>query len=212
MSRPLLLDLFCCEGGAAMGYHRAGFDVVGVDIVPRPRYPFPFVQADALAPPFDLSAFDAIHASPPCQAFSLASGYHPKAKAKHLDLVDPTRQMLEAAGVPYVIENVIGAPMRADVMLCGEQFKLRVHRHRLFEVGRVLIMAPEHQRHRLRGADHNCDIADGKTRIVAGNYADHGDASDAMGIDWMSRKGLSQAIPPAYTEHIGRQLIDHVAC
>lgn len=221
--RPLLLDLFCCQGGAARGYHDAGFDVVGVDVEPQPNYPYEFVCGDALGvlreerlpgrPPrsLDLGQFSAIHASPPCQAFSLASLYHGRENAaKHPDLVDETRRLLDATGLPYVIENVEGAPLRRDLVLCGEMFGLRVHRHRVFELGGWFAMQPRHAPHTLKGALTNCHIEEGHARLVAGNYADHEDASDAMGIDWMDRKGLAQAIPPAYTEFIGGQLLDHV--
>jgi len=194
-----------------MGYHRAGFDVVGVDIRPQPNYPFEFVQADALDPPVSWDDFDAIHASPPCQAFSLASLWHGKRKQEeHPDLVDETRRLLEATNLPYVIENVEGSPLRRDLVLCGEMFGLRVHRHRMFECGGWMPMRQKHQRHRLKGALTNCHIEEGYTRLVAGNYANHADASAAMGIDWMTRRELAQAIPPAYTEFIGTQLLAHV--
>ena len=155
-------------------------------------------------------AFDAIHASPPCQAFSLASLYHPGTQDKHPDLIEPTRAALVASGLPFVIENVAGAPIRKDLMLCGEQFGLRVHRHRYFEVNWPAVRTP-HAKHRLKGATHNCHIEDGHARLVAGNYANHADASDAMGVDWMSRRGLAESIPPAYTQHIGEQLVAHLA-
>lgn len=215
-----MLDLFCCQGGAAKGYHDAGFEVVGIDIEPQPLYPYEFIQDDALAW-LDLQLrldgwarhrgrpVHAVHASPPCQAFSLASLWQGKdARAdKYPDLVDPTRKLLEASGLPYIIENVEGAPLRRDLVLCGEMFGLRVHRHRLFEIGGWFAMQPRHAPHRLKGALNNCHIEEGYTRQVAGNYADHEDASDAMGIDWMDRKGLAQAIPPAYTRFIGEQLL-----
>jgi DNA (cytosine-5)-methyltransferase 1 len=205
--KPRLLDLFACQGGAGEGYRRAGFDVTGVDIEPQPRNPHRFVQADALE---YLAAhgheFDAIHASPPCQAFSLATGFH-GTQANHPDLVDPVRQLLEASGKPWVIENVEGAPLRRDLVLCGEMFGLRLHRHRVFEIGGWFAMSPRHAPHRLKGALHNCHVEDGHARQVAGNFADMESASEAMGIDWMDRRGLAQAIPPAYTEFIGEQLI-----
>lgn len=224
MSKPRLLDLFCGAGGCSVGYARAGFDVVGVDIEPQPDYPFEFVQIDALQFLRDLIStdcwygdnpvfrFDAIHASPPCQAFSLASLYQgaEKRAEKYLDLVDETRDLLEATGLPYVMENVEGSPLRRDLVLCGEMFGLRVHRHRVFELGGWFAMQPRHAPHRLKGALHNCHIEDGHARQVAGNYADHADASDAMGIDWMDRKALAQAIPPAYCTFIGEQLISHL--
>jgi hypothetical protein len=121
--RPRLLDLFCGAGGAAVGYHRAGFDVVGVDINPQPRYPFEFHQADAMT--FPLDGFDAIHASPPCQAYS--HGTPPDKRSNHPDLLDATRDRLNAAGLPWVIENVPRAPLRSPVILCGSQFDLTAH-------------------------------------------------------------------------------------
>lgn len=206
MRRPRLLDLFCNAGGSAMGYHRAGFEVVGVDIEDQPDYPFEFHRADALEFPFD--GFDAIHASPTCQTFSIASAFHPGTKDKYPDLVTPMRERLHReARVPFVIENVAGAPIRQDVMLCGEMFGLRLHRHRYFETEGFLCMQPPHTKHRLRGAIHNCHIEDGVARLVAGNFADLASAREAMGIDWMDRQHLAEAIPPAYTEFIGGYLL-----
>ena len=143
--RPKALDLFCCAGGASMGLHRAGFNVVGVDIDPQPRYPFEFYQADAVT--FPLDGFDFIWASPPCQRFcALAtredlSGYP--------DLVDPIRQRLTAAGVPWCIENVVGAPIRKDLILCGAMFGLRSYRHRHFELN-FGVPQPDHPKHVMR--------------------------------------------------------------
>lgn len=126
--RPRLLDLFCGAGGCAVGYHRTGFDVVGVDIRSQPNYPYRFHQGDALEVlemilagegSWALERFDAVHASPPCQAFSIATLFYPGARDEHLDLVEPTRRLLDATGLPYVIENVPGAPIRKDVLLCG---------------------------------------------------------------------------------------------
>ena len=206
--RPRLLDLFCGAGGCSVGYHRAGFDVVGVDHAPMPNYPYEFHQADALEFLRDhWHEFDAIHASPPCPAYSRASHYH-GVQDKHPDLVDPTRKALALTGLPYVIENVEGSPLRRDVVLCGEMFGLRVHRHRVFECSGFFAMVPRHAPHVLKGAKHNCHIEPGHARLVAGNYADHEDAADAMGIDWpMSRRELANAIPPAYCEFIGGFLL-----
>lgn len=218
--RPLLLDLFCCAGGAATGYHRAGFEVVGVDIEPHPNYPFDFVLADALAFTRDIVAakalygnvaFEAVHASPPCQAFSIATLHHGAAQAsKHPDLVDPVRQLLRNLGLPSVIENVAGAPIRHDLTLCGEMFGLRVHRHRYFELDGWFAMQPRHAPHNLGGARDNCHIEEGYARQVVGNYANHADAADAMGINWMNHRELAESIPPAYTKFIGEQLMTHV--
>lgn len=220
-SRPRLLDLFCGAGGCTAGYQRAGFYVVGIDQAPQPNYcGDEFIQADAIkwlseGLLYELTerdlGFVAIHASPPCQAFSLASLHRGKAnQARHPDLVEPTRELLKETGLPFVIENVIGAPVRPDLTLCGEMFGLTLHRHRIFELEGFFAMAPPHSRHRLRGALNNCHVEDGYTRMVVGNYADHDSASEAMGIDWMDRKELRLAIPPAYTEFIGEALMSHI--
>ena len=210
------MDLFCCEGGASAGYHAAGFDVVGVDIEARPNYPHTFVQADALAPPFDLSSFDAIHASPPCQAFSTAT----RNDIDYPDLIEPTRQMLIGSGVPWVIENVPGAPLNAPwslfdpsaalILLCGSMFDTllpRLHRHRLFE-SNVRISSPSRCRHELtRDVLSVVGNSEQGSSGRRGEYWGIEARRAAMGIDWTTRHGLSEAIPPAYTEHIGTQLL-----
>jgi DNA (cytosine-5)-methyltransferase 1 len=217
MSRPVLLDLFCCEGGAAVGYHRAGFDVIGVDkrADVLANYPFPCVQADALNPPFDLGQFDAIHASPPCQAYSTIT----RDKSVHEDLIPPTRDLLAAAGVPYVIENVEGArrSLVNPAKVCGSFFMLDVRRHRYFETNWPL--RPTTCLHGFQGrpvgvyGDHPQDDShyrrpDGTLR---GNKAiDDDHAREVMGMPWATWHGCTQAIPPAYTEFIGRQLLDHI--
>ena len=213
MTRPLLLDLFCCEGGAATGYHRAGFDVIGVDIDPQPNYPFPFVQADALNPPFDLTRFDAIHASPPCQAYSTITAD----QSRHPRLIGPIRDLLRSTGLPYVIENVEGARLELDhpVRLCGSGFGLRVRRHRYFETNWTLWGMPcvHGGQGRPTGVygypqNHEYLRPDGTHRGAKATSID--DARDAMGMPWASWNGCTQAIPPAYTEHIGRQLLEHI--
>lgn len=208
--RPLALDLFCCAGGASRGLADAGFEVVGVDRQRQPRYPFAFVQADALRPPFDLTSFDFIWASPPCQAHVSLRWMH-NAK-EHADSIPATREMLKKSGVPWVIENVSQAPIRADLILCGSQFGLgagdaELRRHRHFELSHhfPLMLAPA--------------CAHGRRPRVIGVYGGHGrdrrrnvNTQDfdtaarrqAMGIDWMTTAELSQAIPPAYAEFIGR--------
>jgi DNA (cytosine-5)-methyltransferase 1 len=215
-----LLDLFCCAGGAGMGYHRAGFEVVGVDINPQPRYPFEFHQADALE---YLAAhgheFDVIHASPPCQAYSTTRHTHSK---KHPELVEATRAILEAIGKPYVIENVVGAPLREPLVLCGTEFDLRttesdgrdtvLRRHRLFESNVWLMGAGGCQHDDTRvGGVYGGGAA---KRIKGGRRGGYQPRTrvrrEIMGIDWMTGKELSQAIPPAYTEFIGAQLLAHI--
>lgn len=200
-----LLDLFCGAGGAAMGYHRAGFDeIVGVDIKPQKHYPFTFVLGDALEYcRLHGAEFDAIHASPPCQCYSVTQNiWHNQ--AKHPDLVVPTREALIATGRPYVIENVPGAPLVNPIVLCGAMFGLHVYRHRLFE-SNTLLLAPSHVRHVARASYGRRPKAD-EFYTITGHFADVVGARMAMGIDWMTRDELSQAIPPAYTEHIGKQL------
>ncbi len=203
--KPRLLDLYCGEGGAAKGYQRAGFYVVGVDHRPQPRYCGDlFVQANALRPPFDLREFDAIHASPPCQGYSWSAKRW--AKIPRAFLVDATRDMLKKSDRPYIIENVIGAPLQYPVLLCGEMFGLGVIRHRLFE-SNVLLFTPDH-------VQHDGTVRDGSYVTVAGHGGDNikGRGSrrakqEAMGIDWMTDKGLNEAIPPVYTEWIGERIL-----
>jgi DNA (cytosine-5)-methyltransferase 1 len=204
--KPRLLDLFSGAGGAAMGYHRAGFEVVGVDIRPQPHYPFEFHQADAMT--YSLDGFDAIHASPPCQRYSVATVFHPGRQAQHPDLVDPVRDLLDATGLPYAIENVMGAPLRNPVMLCGTMFNgLRVYRHRNFECSPPIYWPPYHNAHLFRPTEVGRRVAEHGWMTVAGHFSDVKAAGVAMGIDWMSRGELAEAIPPAYTEWIGRQLL-----
>ena len=218
VNRPRILDLFCGAGGAAMGYHRAGFDVVGVDIAPHFDFPFPMIVGDALEilrnPPAWLGHFDAIHASPPCQRYSTATGSN---RDKHPDLIGPVRELLEASGLPYIIENVPQAPLRDPATLCGSMFGLMVRRHRAFETsfpihrdpvchhseqGRPVGVYGQHpdRKQHLR--------PDGTQRGTKATSLGHGQR--AMGIDWMEWSDLVEAIPPAYTEYIGRQLIEHM--
>jgi DNA (cytosine-5)-methyltransferase 1 len=206
-----LLDLFCGAGGAAVGYHRAGFDeIVGVDVNRQRRYPFEFVQADALEYLAEHGhEFDAIHASPPCQAYT---SLRHLTKKEYPDLVAPTRELLDASGRPWVIENVPGSPLGYAIFLCGTMFGLRVYRHRRFEAS-FLILQPDHPRHRVLagapgtkgGRGRKAHYMGGGFVTVAGNVGSY--AGPAMGIDWMTGDELSQAIPPAYTEWIGRRLM-----
>jgi DNA (cytosine-5)-methyltransferase 1 len=214
--RPRILDLFCGGGGAAMGYHRAGFDVVGVDIKPQPNYPFRFIPADALLFVRDrigwgwdgLGGIDAIHASPPCQAYTKAQRLQGR---EHPDLIVPTRGLLKASGLPYVIENVPGAPLIDPVVLEGQMFpELRTHRPRWFECS-FPVDVPF-----LRGPRPGPQVKMGRQPKgdewiqVVGHFASMAQARRAMGIDWMTRDELSQAIPPAYCELIGRSLLEHL--
>lgn len=217
-NRPRLLDLFCCAGGAAMGYDRAGFEVVGVDIDPQPRYPFEFIQSDALAlDPGFLASFDAIHASPPCQSYSDLAKRNGNA---HMwpRLVEPVRQMLRSTGLPYIIENVEGAPLEDPVVLCGTMFpQLRVIRHRLFE-SNVNLEVPPHGKHPLvfthdKRKRHygQLDQDISFVQVTGGGNCSIANAKDAMGIGWMTKNELNESIPPAYTEYLGAQLLKEVA-
>ena len=264
--RPRLLDLFCGAGGCSVGYNRAGFDVVGVDAAPMPRYPFEFHQGDALE---YLTAhgheFEAIHASPPCQFYSNLR-HMPNAKKTHLDLVAPTRAALVTTDKPDVIENVPGAPLLNPTMLCGTMFGLGtgeadLRRHRLFETNWPLVlyfgMFCKHGRRGvptmgLYGTDERArsvtEMSVRRTITVTGSHGDAGmshtrqikkrlkrpatvglwgneggsskrdqllyfstkERNEAMGIDWMKGPELSQAIPPAYCNFIGLQLIKYL--
>lgn len=208
--RPRLLDLFCGAGVAAMGYYQAGFDVTGVDIRLQPRYPFAFVQADALEyVRLHGHEYDAIHASPPCQGYS---------RMRHLPwlvgrewprLIPEARRLLTVVGVPWVIENVEDAPMLSGVVLCGTMFGLKVYRHRRFESS-TMMLQPAHLRHEqiIGGRMFNS-----RSKPSAGGFVCIPDkappaiGAEALGIDWMSRVELAQAIPPAYTRFIGSQLL-----
>ncbi len=216
-----ILDLFCGAGGAAMGYHRAFPDaeIVGVDINPQPNYPFRFVQADA----FDYlgmfgHCFDFIHASPPCQSFTAYRRKDPaKIGASYPDLICQVRDELEwwklrnAAPFHYVIENVAGAPLINPVQLCGSSFNLDVRRHRLFEATFPIIPAScNHawQTPRFPPATNRTNL---RSTVEVGVWRIPLDVQrKAMGIDWMELRELSEAIPPAYTEHIGRSLARHL--
>lgn len=201
------LDLFCGAGGAAMGLHRAGFEVTGVDIKPQKRFPFHFIQGDALDA--DLNGYDFAWASPPCQRYTRAQNAAKNAHS-HPDLIPAIREKLKAWGGPWIIENVVGAPLIVPVVVCGLALNLKVKRHRLFESNLNIhgTVCPSHAQdyyvifgHECRNRRHG-KAAGRKNKIAVGR--------EAMGIDWMTRGELSEAIPPAYSEFLGRQVIDAV--
>lgn len=219
-AKPRLLDLFCGAGGAAMGYYRAGFDVTGVDIKPQPHYPFEFVQADAL----EYCAahgheFDVIHASPPCQAYTGMRNITISrfgAAPEHPDLVDDTRRALRATGRHWIIENVQNSPIDTHIILCGVSLGLpELARHRHFESDLLLFAQPCAHRSVPYTIGVYGDVPDGRrvsypqfrlSRIAKGLP----EASRVMGIDWMTWDEIKLAIPPAYTEYIGRQLLQQL--
>lgn len=203
MSKPRLLDLYCCQGGASMGYHRAGFDVVGVDLSPQPRYPFDFHQADAIEYVLEHGhKFDLIHASPPCQLYSKT---HRINRSDFPDLIAATREAIAQVNTAWVIENVVDArdELLEPQMLCGEMFGLRTYRHRLFETSWVWD-EPEHPSHVARTTKMGRAVRDGEYMHVVGNFSGVQQARDIMDMQWASRDGLREAIPPAYSEYIGR--------
>ena len=205
--RPKLLDLFCCQGGAGTGYAEAGFDVVGVDIDPQPRYPFEFHQADAIEyARAHGKEFDAVHASPPCQAHTNAQKIMGN---DHPDLIEPTRELLIELGKPYVIENVPLAPLIDPVELCGAMFGLETYRHRLFETNWELT-APEHPAHVARTTKMGRPPKPGEYMHVVGNFSGVSRGREVMGMPWANRDGLREAIPPTYTQYIGEQLLNQI--
>jgi DNA (cytosine-5)-methyltransferase 1 len=229
MTRPRLLDLFCGAGGAAAGYVRGGFDVTGVDVAPQPRYLLSgasrFVRADALEYLASHGReYDAVHASPPCQHYTAVNRTGKLAGKTYPDLVGPTREALLSIARPWVIENVIGSPLRHPLLLCGSMFGLAVRRHRLFESS-VLLFQPGPCRHaeqdaagprfpscfqtrkalRPGGRPHMSTVVQ-----VYGNTAGKTLWPAAMGIDWMTSRELTQAIPPAFTFFIGCQLMAYL--
>lgn len=226
MSAPRILDLYCCAGAAAVGYHRAGFEVVGIDISPQPRYPFEFIQADAVEflrrnGQWISRGFDAVHASPPCQHYSPLNAYNHR---DYPNLIAATRELIPS-GMPYVIENVeaAAAELADPVMLCGPMFRLRMYRHRLFETDWPL-PAPGHRRHAALCA-RNGYLPTAERPFMSIHGGKHSrawqrEACDAMdtawiktpeGADWerhrLAVREVCEAIPPAYTAYIGGHLL-----
>ena len=213
-----MLDLFCGAGGAAAGYHRAftaaGFEVeiIGVDIAPQRHYPFAFRQADAMTWPLD--GYDFIHASPPCQGYSVTKSIRRADGRVYPMLIEAVRTRLRTSLAPWIIENVAGSHKHLlhFVKLCGTFFDLRVYRHRLFE-SNLLLLSPGHCTHPAALMPGYMCVAGHHTKShTVGRYGNQyqdytiAEARAGMGIEWMNRDELAQAIPPAYTEFLGRQI------
>jgi DNA (cytosine-5)-methyltransferase 1 len=197
--KPRLLDLFCCEGGAGKGYSDVGFEVVGVDIEPQPRYPFEFIQADALT--FPLDGFDVIHASPPCQGHSSAASLWGKTYESEPYLRFTLNRLTES-GLPFVVENVGRARMDAATILCGTSFGLGLHRHRRFQTS-FFVMAPPCNSAAVRYRGRDAEIF--------GHHANTDRIRTEWGVPWMSQHGIAQCIPPAFTAYLGDELLTHLS-
>ncbi len=205
--KPAALDLFCGAGGATKGLQDAGFFVIGVDIKPQPRYCGDgFIQADAMT--FPIEGVDFVWASPPCQRFTQMLNHGRTDRNKHPDFIDSLRSSLQSSGLPFVIENVPGAPLIKPIMLCGEMFKLRVMRHRLFE-SNVKLEQPPHPRHNPRGGIRKQGDGGYYYRVYGHETGKH-EWGNAMGTPWMKYWESAEAIPPAYSEFIGKQIIGYV--
>ena len=205
-----LLDLYCCAGGCSAGYADAGFDVVGVDIKPQPKYPFEFHQGDAIS--FlkkHWREFDAVHASPPCQIHSSSTNTWKASGKEYPELIVPTRIALKEYGVPYVIENVPGAPLESPIMLCGTMFGLPIYRHRMFETS-FNVRQPQHPEHVAPQVRMGRRPKQGEFIQCVGHFSGVPEARKAMQIPWMGQKELAQAIPPVYTRYVGAALLAHL--
>ena len=207
MSKLRLLDLFCCGGGAGMGYHQAGFEVTGIDINPQPKYPFEFIQTDAIEYLRDNHhKYDAFHASPPCQANTKSTLVH-RANGKEYEcFIERVRGLLAEIGKPFIIENTMDAPLIKPVTLCGSMFGLKTYRHRLFE-SNINLTVPAHPEHIAKNTKMGRKPVPGEFIQVVGHFSGVPFAREAMGIDWLGQKELAQAIPPAYTKYLGKQLL-----
>ncbi len=202
-----LLDLYCCGGGAGYGYEQSGFDVTGVDKYPQPKHRGKFILSDAIE---YLKAhwheYDAVHASPPCQAYSMASMQFRKAGKEYVDLIEPTRKALIETGLPYVIENVPGSPLINPIELCGAMFGMKTYRHRLFE-SNIDLIAPYHPEHIAPNAKMGRPPKENEFVQYVGHFSGVRMVQKMTGLHWLGQVELAQSIPPQYTKYIGEQLM-----
>lgn len=219
--KKFLLDTFCKAGGCSVGYHRAGFEVVGVDIEPQPNYPFKFFKMDAIEFIQKYGKdFNVIHASPPCQAYSRSTAKFRKDGKTYPDLIEVTREVLNQTGRPYIIENVPGSKIRPDIKLCGEMFGLLVIRWRWFELHDIFMLQPgkpQIKKNMVTNGERVSVFGNGNYRTSKNNKLPVFKKSTvkdtwayAMDINWMTVKEMAEAIPPAYTEYIGNNIIDQI--
>ena len=207
MRKYRCLDLCCCQGGASKGYTDAGFEVVGVDIEPQLRYPYSFFQADGLEYLLEHGhKYDFIHASPPCSNRSTLNNIW---KRDYPDLIPDYRNALIELGLPYVIENGHSPPLRMPIQLCGAMFGLRLFRHRSFE-SNIPLTAPTHKRHTLKSAKVGRYTRENEFWYPIVLFSGVFECGQEIGWYWLDQYGMSQAIPPAYTEHIGKQVLAYL--
>lgn len=210
MRKFRLLDLYCCAGGASLGYEQAGFEVVGVDINPQPKYRGKFIQADAIEYlKANWQNFDAVHASPPCQKYSLSSMQFRRAGKQYVDLVKPTRDALIETGLPHILENVPGSPLINPIVLCGSMFGIRTYRHRLFE-SNITLIAPRHPAHIAPNAKMGRPIKGNEFIQYVGHFPGVKIVQEMTGLTWLGQAELAQSIPPQYTRYLGAQLISYL--
>jgi DNA (cytosine-5)-methyltransferase 1 len=203
-----LLDLYCGGGGAGFGYEQAGFEVTGVDIVNQPKHKGRFIQYDAIEfLKLYGHEYDAIHSSPPCQQYSMASMQFRLSGKKYFDLIEPTRNQLKETGKPYIIENVPGSPLNNPIVLCGSMFGMMTYRHRLFE-SNMELKSPEHPEHIARSTKMGRKPKEDEFIQYVGHFSGVRLVQEMTGLHWLGQKELAQSIPPQYTKFIGMQLID----
>jgi len=206
--KPKLLDLYCCAGGAGYGYEQAGFDVTGVDITEQPRHKGKFIKSDAIEYlKANYKKYDAVHASPPCQEYSMSSLQFRVAGKKYDDLISVTRDALIKTGLPYIIENVPGSPLINPITLCGLMFGMKTYRHRLFE-SNIYLKSPKHDKHIHANAKMGRKVKDDEFIQYVGHFSGVKLVQEMTGLYWLGQKELAQSIPPQYTKYLGEQLIN----
>lgn len=205
-----LLDLYCCGGGAGYGYEMAGFEVTGVDIQKQPKHRGLFIQSDAITYLLEnYEKYDVIHASPPCQEYSMSSKQFRLKGKKYSDLIHVTREALLTTGKPYIIENVPGSPLINPITLCGSMFGMETYRHRLFE-SNLPIYSPIHPEHTHKNAKMGRAAKPGEFIQYVGHFSGVKKVQEMTGLFWLGQYELAQSIPPQYTEYLGKQILEYL--